>query len=47
MSLISCSSNLLRYSHEKIVGGGLDGSSVVSVYICTKCGKEHIKKENR
>ncbi len=46
MCLISCSSNL-KYSHEKIIGGGLDGSSVVSVYVCTKCGKEHIKKETR
>jgi hypothetical protein len=46
MCLISCSSTL-RYSHEKIVGVGLDGSSVVSVYVCTKCGKEHIKKEAR
>ena len=47
MSLISCSSIPLHYSNEKIWCDGFDGSSVVSVYICTKCGKEHIKKENR
>lgn len=47
MCLIYCSSSNLRYSHEKIVGGGLDGSSLISVYICSQCGKQHDRKENR
>ena len=43
--LFGCSD--LRYVREDLVGGGLDGATSVSVYVCLKCNKEHRKKENR
>lgn len=47
MCLIKCSSSNLKYITEQLSGGGMDGSKVVSIYECTKCGKKHLFKENR
>jgi hypothetical protein len=37
----------LVYFKDIIVGGGLDGGVVMSVYKCKECGREKITEESR
>lgn len=47
MCLVKCSSSNLKYVSEQIIGGGINGSKVVSIYECVKCHKKHSVKETR